>query len=127
MITDSKNWQYKLREGVKFHNGEPWNAESAKAGIDQNGEVSNSSQSFSYHGAITGEVVDEFTVQIVCATDCPVLPRSTIFSRFQAPEWYAASPAPIWDSFTDRESSQVTWGAATLWTVPSILGRPSAR
>ena len=88
---DSKNWQYKLREGVKFHNGEPWNAESAKAGIDQNGEVSNSSQSFSYHGAITGEVVDEFTVQIVCATDCPVLPRSTIFSRFQAPEWYAAT------------------------------------
>lgn len=66
---DSKNWQFKLRKGVKFHNGEPWNAESAKVGIDQNGDVSNSSQSYSYHGAIHAEVVDELTVQIVCASD----------------------------------------------------------
>lgn len=88
---DSKNWQFKLRKGVKFHNGEPWNAESAKVGIDQNGDVSNSSQSYSYHGAVHAEVVDELTVQIVCASDCPVLPRTTIFSRFQAPEWYAAT------------------------------------
>ena len=88
---DSNNWQFKLREGVKFHNGEPWNAETVKAGIDQNGDLSNSSQSYSYHGAIHAEVVDEFTVQVICDNDCPILPRSMIFSRFQAPEWYAGA------------------------------------
>ena len=88
---DTNNWQFKLREGVKFHNGEPWNAETVKAGIDQNGDLSNSSQSYSYHGAIHAEAVDEFTVQVICDNECPILPRSMIFSRFQAPVWYAAS------------------------------------
>ena len=85
-----KKWNFKLREGVKFHNGEPWNAETVKAGMDQNGNAENSSQSYSYHGALHGEVIDEFTVQAVCEKECPILPRSMIFSRFQAPEWYAA-------------------------------------
>jgi ABC-type transport system substrate-binding protein len=34
---DPDRWRFTLRQGVKFHNGEPWNASSAKAGIDQNG------------------------------------------------------------------------------------------
>jgi peptide/nickel transport system substrate-binding protein len=88
---DANTWEFQLREGVKFHNGEPWNAETVKAGIDQNGEPTNASQSFSYHGAIHAEVVDEYTVRVVCAVECPILPRSMIFSRFQAPEWYAAA------------------------------------
>ena len=46
-----KKWNFTLREGVKFHNGEPWNAETVKAGMDQNGNAENSSQSNSYHGA----------------------------------------------------------------------------
>jgi len=90
---DSQNWRFKLRQGVKFHNGEPWNAEAAKAGIDQNGNPDNASSSYAYHGSIQAEVVDQYTVQVVCAGECPVLPRSMIFGRFQAPEWYASAPA----------------------------------
>ena len=88
---DSKNWQFTLRQGVKFHNGEPWNAETAKAGIDQNGDVDNGSSGYSYHGAIHAEVVDEYTVQVVCDNECPVLARGMIFGRFQAPGWYASA------------------------------------
>ena len=88
----ANTWNFTLRQGVKFHNGEPWNAESAKAGIDQNGNVDNASSSYSYHGSVQGEVVDEYTVRVVCADDCAVLPRSMIFGRFQAPGWYASAP-----------------------------------
>ena len=61
---DSKNWDFTLRQGVKFHNGEPWNATTAKAGIDQNGDVNNSSQSYGNHGPITGEVISEYVVRV---------------------------------------------------------------
>ena len=88
---DANNWQFKLRQGVKFHNGEPWNAETVKAGIDQNGDPDNASSSYSYHGSIHAEVVDEYTVQVVCTDECPILPRSMIFGRFQAPGWYASA------------------------------------
>jgi ABC-type transport system substrate-binding protein len=85
-------WRFTLRQGVKFHNGEPWNAKSAKAGIDQNGNEANGSQSFSYHGAISAETVDDYTVDVTCKVACPTLPRGMIFSRFQAPQWYASAP-----------------------------------
>lgn len=84
-------WRFTLRRGVKFHNGEPWNAKSAEAGIDQNGDPTTASQSFNYHGAISADTVDDYTVDVVCKVACPVLPRSMIFSRFQAPQWYASA------------------------------------
>ena len=85
---DEDTWQFTLRQGVKFHNGEPWNAAAAKAAVDQNGDVSNSSQSYTYHGPISGTVVDEYTLEVNCETACPILPRGMIFSRMQAPIWY---------------------------------------
>jgi ABC-type transport system substrate-binding protein len=30
----ANRWQFKLREGVTFHNGEPWNAEAAAFSIN---------------------------------------------------------------------------------------------
>ena len=99
---DNKNWDFKLRQGVKFHNGEPWNATTVKAGVDQNGDVNNSSQSYGNHGPIHGEVIDEFTLRVVCASDCPNLPRGMIFNRFQPPEWYS--------TVSQDESSTMVYG-----------------
>lgn len=99
---DARNWDFTLRQGVKFHNGEPWNATTAKAGIDQNGDVNNSSQSYGNHGPITGEVLSEYEVRVVCGDDCPNLARGMIFNRFQAPEWYK--------SVSKDESSRHVYG-----------------
>ena len=70
-------WQFKLREGVTFHNGAPWNAEQAKFWIDFFGDEETSghynSNDFSFHGVISGEVVDDYTLDVVRRT--PTCPR----------------------------------------------------
>lgn len=85
-------WQFKLREGVKFHNGAPWNATQAAFWIDFFGDEETSghynSNDFSFHGVISGEVVDEFTLDVVCGKPCPILPRTTIFTKFQDVGWF---------------------------------------
>ena len=85
-------WQFKLREGVTFHNGAPWNAEQAAFWIDFFGDEETSghynSNDFSFHGVIGGEVVDEYTLDVVCGKACPILPRTTIFTKFQDTGWF---------------------------------------
>ncbi len=85
-------WQFKLRQGVTFHNGAPWNADQAKFWIDFFGDEATSghhnSNDFSFHGVIGGEVVDEYTLDVVCGKACPILPRTTIFTKFQDVGWF---------------------------------------
>ena len=85
-------WQFKLRQGVTFHNGAPWNAEQAKFWIDFFGDEETSghynSNDFSFHGVFGGEVVDDYTLDVVCGKACPILPRTTIFTKFQDVGWF---------------------------------------
>ena len=85
---DGNRWRFSLTPGVKFHNGEDWNAAAAKQGIDIEGSEAIGQASHSYTGDITGEVVDDLTVDVVCGVDCPILPRSAFLIGFQAPDWY---------------------------------------
>jgi peptide/nickel transport system substrate-binding protein len=84
-------WRFYLREGVKFQNGEPWNSEAAKIGIDINA-IPDRGQGYGFHGEITGEVVDEHTVDVICAEECPTFPRTAMYTSFQPPEWYNSTP-----------------------------------
>ena len=84
---DPHRWRFKLRDGVTFHNGELWNAEAAKFGLDWSGDPT-SGGGYGFHGPISGEVVDNLTVDVVCEVACPIFPRTAIFTPFQAPEWY---------------------------------------
>ncbi len=92
---DPNRWRFNLRRGVKFHNGEPWNAQAAKFGLDINGDLNVGRPSFRYHGVITGQVVDEFTLDVNCKDPCPIFPNSAIFTTFQAPQWYQAAPKEV--------------------------------
>ena len=96
-------WQFNLREGVKFHNGAPWNAAAAKYGIEYNGKPELPSASVSWTGPdMQAEVVDDLTVVAVCPETCPIYPRTALFSDFQDPEWF--------ESATEEERSNMTIG-----------------
>lgn len=88
-------WRFTLREGVTFHNGEAWDAVAARIGLDLQGDPLTSGggrRSFEFHGAISGEVVNGLTVDVVCQSACPMFPRAAIYTAFQAPEWWANAP-----------------------------------
>ncbi len=84
-------WRYKIRPGVKFHNGEPFNAEAAKLSLDFLGVGSNPDNRVNYTGVTTGEVVDDLTVDVVCKLACPIFPRTAMFNHFVAPKWWATA------------------------------------
>ena len=74
---DETTWQFKLREGVEFHNGEAFNADSVVASVERMaGLIADEATDLSgFFASITGaEKVDDLTVNIT--TDGPdgVLP-----------------------------------------------------
>ena len=84
---DADTWRFNLREGVKFHNGEAWNAEAAMPSFASNGSQASEGGSINYTGAYSAEVVDEYTVDINCQDPCPIFPNTAFFLGFEAPGW----------------------------------------
>jgi peptide/nickel transport system substrate-binding protein len=74
---DDLTWQLKLRRGVVFHNGEPFNAESVRYTIERVLDPNQKSPNRANVGEIARvDVLDEFTVNLVTARPyAPLLSR----------------------------------------------------
>ncbi|MGN7313508.1 glutathione ABC transporter substrate-binding protein [Alkalicoccobacillus gibsonii] len=70
---DENTWEFKLREGIKFHDDSDFNAEVVKANLDRilDPEVA-SQRAFLYDMVEEVKVVDDYTVQII--TEYPFAP-----------------------------------------------------
>jgi len=72
---DELTWEVKLREGIKFHNGEPLDAEVVKYNIDRIIDPTvRSPQAGNFSSVDRVEVVDQYTVKIYTKTPYPILP-----------------------------------------------------
>lgn len=72
VVTDTE-WQLKLQEGVKFHNGEVFDAATVKWNVER--VIVPGFQDFAYLADLAGaEVVDQYTVKIRTKTLIPTLP-----------------------------------------------------
>ncbi len=71
-------WEFKLRQGVKFHDGTPFTAEDVKFTIERIPNVPNSPSSFT--GQVNAvkkvEIVDAHTVRIHTEKPAPLTPRN---------------------------------------------------
>ena len=78
---DDTTWEFKLRSGVKFHNGEAFDADAVKFTIDRILDPDAKSPTISYIRTIKSvEVVDPSTVRIMTNGPDPLLP--TRMSRY---------------------------------------------
>src|SRR3989441_4062582 len=75
-IVNDTQWEFKLRKGVKFHNGEPFTAASVKATIDYALDPATKSHfaTAAYWGLVKEvQVVDDYTVRFVTKQPWPNL------------------------------------------------------
>ena len=83
-IVNDTTWEFKLRKGVKFHNGEPFTAQSVKATIDYALDPASKSHfaGASYWGLVKEvQVVDDFTVRFVTKQPWPNLADSAALTN----------------------------------------------
>lgn len=78
-LVDDTTWEFKLREGVNFHNGEPFNADTVVAWFERLQTVSDRipeyNSSIAHMGSVDNvEKVDEYTVHFNTSIPDPVLP-----------------------------------------------------
>ena len=76
---DELTWEFKLRQGVKFHNGEDFDAEAVKFSLERIIDPDQAAPQASYLSTISSvDVIDSYTVQIITKAPDPILiPRLT--------------------------------------------------
>ena len=73
---DDTTWEFKLREGVSFHDGSPFNADDVVFTFQRAPEVPNSPSSFAtYIKGKTVEKIDDYTVHIKTEQPYPLMPN----------------------------------------------------
>jgi peptide/nickel transport system substrate-binding protein len=86
-------WEFKLREGVTFTNGEPFDAEAAAFSINRVVDPNyNSAQSDFYEGITGAKAVDATTLDVTTAQNDPVFP-ARMYRLKMVPPVYSKDPA----------------------------------
>jgi peptide/nickel transport system substrate-binding protein len=85
---DDVTWELKLRKGVKFHNGEDFNAEAAAAAINRVIDPDYNSEQISFFATILeGQAVDDTTLRVITDGPDPTLPSRLYWLKIVPPEY----------------------------------------
>ncbi len=95
VLPDKVTWRIKLREGVKFQNGKPFNAEAVKFTVERTMDKSLRAQGlndpFPSRSGVTGvRVVNSQTVDIVLGAPNIIFPVFLYFLFILEPSYYAS-------------------------------------
>ncbi|MEA2433916.1 MAG: peptide/nickel transport system substrate-binding protein [Actinomycetota bacterium] len=79
---DDETWEFKLREGISFHNGEPFNADAVVASIERIIDPKFNSGQLTYLASISGaEKVDDYTVHVTTNGPDALLPTRLYWAK----------------------------------------------
>ena len=107
---DDNTWEFKLRAGVKFHNGAAFSAEDVVATMQRAANVPNSPSSFgTFIKGKTFEVIDDLTIQVSTEKPYPFTPND--MSRISI----------IDSAFVDATTEDFNTGVASFGTGPFTL------
>jgi len=85
-LVDAKTWEVKLRSGIKFHNGEPFNADAVVHSVKRLIDPNFKSEQISFFATIKdAKKVDDLTVQIVTDGPDPILPGRLYWMKMVPP------------------------------------------
>ncbi len=90
-------WEYELRPGVTFHDGEPWTAEGWKTYAEFNGVPKFAATAYNHTGAYTVEAAGPLTARIKCGVPCPLFERAMSLSPTASPK--GLREAPTYEAF----------------------------
>jgi peptide/nickel transport system substrate-binding protein len=94
--TNPTTWRFTLRQGVKFHDGTPWNAEAAADAMNEMLNKENNYRVRTFLGPeIEAKPVSEFVVDLVTASPDPILPTRVYFLPFHSPTARKAHPEDV--------------------------------
>ncbi len=84
---DPTTWEFKIKPGITFHNGEALNAEAVVFSVERMIDPELNSEQLSYFSTFAGaEVVDDLTVRIQTAGPDPILPARMYYFMIAPPE-----------------------------------------
>jgi peptide/nickel transport system substrate-binding protein len=94
--TNPTTWRFTLRQGVKFHDGTPWNAEAAADNINEMFKKENNYRVRTYLGPdVEAKPVSEYVVDVITAAPDPILPTRLYFAPFHSPTARKANPDDV--------------------------------
>ena len=86
---EPKRWRFKLRPGVKFHDGAPFTADDVAFSIER-ALHKNSQRAFQLRGVMEARKVDDMTVDFLLSAPDAVLPEKLIYVGMMSKAWSAA-------------------------------------
>jgi peptide/nickel transport system substrate-binding protein len=86
---EPKRWRFKLRPGVKFHDGTPLTADDVVFSLER-AQRKNSQRAFQLRGIAEVRKVDDLTVDLILAAPDAVLPEKLIYIGIMSKAWATA-------------------------------------